>query len=513
MQRWLSIFDPLGKVLAIYACSMFVPATVGMLRGEPVFVLGEGGVDKYFIAGTLVLALGLLLARIGRGHAHYLQARQAFMLVLLIWIFLPMIGAIPLYDFTVSFSQAYFEAVSGMTASGATVLSDIDSLPTSAMLWRGLISWMGGMGLIVLAVAILPHLGVGGRQLFKNEMPGPIKEQELSPQIAETAKGLWLVYFGLTLACAFCYWLGGMTLLDAVVHACTTLSLGGFSNHDASFAYFDSPLIEGIAVFFMIVAGMNFATHYSFARAAKSRIPGRSSGRWPGAPRVRRMFAVYQSDFECKAYLTTLLAGIAVVILVLTVASHYPDIGSTIRYAIFNTVSIATTTGYSSADFGAWPLAAPLFILLLANFTSCGGSTGGGVKMMRAITVVKVAQFEQIKLLHSHASQNIKIGQRILPDSIVASILFFLLAYVASIIAFTLLFVLTEPQFAGDLLTPFSAAAALISNTGPGLGAVGPAATYGGLSEAGTWLGALAMLLGRLELLLFLLLFRREMWS
>ena len=658
MGTWLSILDPLGRVFSLYGVIMLAPALFGWLNGEPFYQLGPGGLEPYWLIAIFLLGLALFLHLVGRRHFQRMRARNAFGLVILIWILLPMAGAIPLIHYAGSFTKAYFEAVSGMTASGATMITGIDSMPLSAKLWRGLMSWMGGMGLIVLAVAILPMLGVGGRQLFKQEIPGPFKESEITPQITETAKGLWRIYALLTILCMIAYWLGGMTPLDAVVHSFTTMSLGGFGNHDASFAYFHSPLIEGIAIVFMILAGMNFTTHFiSFSAFASSRhrpLNRRSGGGVVG--RIMAFFAPYRADIECRSYLLTLVVGALLVSSLLYFRNYYDSLGEALRYGVFNTISIATTTGYSTADYNAWPLFAPMVMLLMANFTACGGSTGGGIKMMRAITLCKMGQVEQVKMLHAKAFMKIRIGRLLMPNMTVSSILFFIIAYILTILLITMLFLLVEqraPQVTSrilaakavelvgaaankqisdrlgsqaaavaagrleqnlkqvrdqlaeflarhvrdlanrelrtvmnktapehiatvieqnlaqnlasapqdnrqipglergelsvihaaiqpalhnelsilanamiddlvddqinssdqiDLLTAFSAAVACVSNTGPGLGDVGPANTYRSFDDPAAWIASLAMLLGRLELMLFLLLFRRELW-
>lgn len=658
MFGWLSILDPLGRVLALYGAFMLVPVGAGLFADEPFFQFERGGLEPYWVTAACLLALGAVLHFSGRRHFAKMRARNAFLLVLLIWMLLPMAGAIPLLRYAGSFAHAYFEAASGMTASGATVLTEIDGMPVSLKLWRGLMSWIGGMGLIVLAVAILPMLGVGGRQLYKHEIPGPIKETDITPQITETAKGLWKIYVLLTLLCMLAYWLFGMTPLDAAVHSFTTMSLGGFSNHDSSYAFFNSPLIEAAAVVFMILAGMNFTTHFaSFSALTSGKARGAPVPRGGGMQplhRLRRFIAPYKSDIECRAYLGALALCVFAVSVCLYANDVYDSVAQSLRYGIFNAVSIATTTGYSNTNFGSWPLFAPFLMLFMANFTACGGSTGGGVKMMRAITLFKMTKIEQVKMLHDRAFMNIRIGQRVMPNMAVSSVLFFIIAYMFTIFVITMLFLLVEsraPQafaralaaeatamvekaaaarlagngganasaavsrlgqkidstrdllseilehdinrlLAGelrralrergperiaaavdrgltaalaahvprnrkqqlehaeltlahekirtqlhaattrlvaaamddlvagkisggggiDLLTAFSAAMACVSNTGPGLGDVGPAGTYRSFSDTASWVGSFAMLLGRLELMLFLLLFRRELW-
>lgn len=483
MTRWLSTLNYAGKVLALFGLLALLPAGVSLLADDgewPAFVT---------TAGVSVAAGGAAALLTRRSRAD-LMNRHGFFLVLLVWIMLPLFGSLPILLVVdgVSFSEAYFEATSGLTASGATVLSGLDGMAPSLNFWRGQMIWLGGMGLIVLALAILPFLGVGGRQLLTTELPGPMKEQNLKPQIAQTAKGLWLVYVGLTLSCMAGYLLAGMGWLDAAVHAMTTLALGGFSTHDASFGHFDSPAIEAVAIFFMLLAGMNFATHFAVC--------------------LNRDPRTYLRDTELKAFAAVLALGVGVVTLFLWRTGEYATFWESLRYAAFNTVSIATTTGYSNTDFGAWPLFAPMLILLMANFVACGGSTGGGIKMVRCLILAKQMRTERIKLLHPSAFYDTKYGSVSLPNRVIASVLFFILAYIGGAVLLMLLLLATGMDF----LTAFSAAVASISNTGPGLGEVGPAANYKHLTDVQTWLCTFAMLLGRLEILAFIVALHPMFW-
>ena len=501
--RTMCVFEPLGKVLVVFGLSMLLPVVV-----ELVFM--RQLVHAFLVVGALCTGVGALLWHWGRPHVDRLKVRHVSLLVLVIWLLLPLIGALPLLAVVDgAFADAYFEAVSGLTASGGTVLANINELPLAIKLWRGEMSWMGGMGLIVLATAILPNIGSGGRQMMKSELTGPLKNQDLTPQINETAKGLWLIYIGLTLVCLLAYWLAGMGLVDAVVHSFTTLALGGFSNHDSSFAYFDSPLIEAIAIIFMIIAGFNFATHFSCVHSLRRRRLPFEDAR----PQVRlfnRIVGPYRQDIELRPYLYTLLAGCAIVVGYLWLATDMPW-GAALRHGIFNTVSIATTTGYSSADFfAAWPLFLCLLILFMANFNSCSGSTGGGIKMARMLVFLNRTDVEQTQLLHPYAFSEVKLGGRVVATEIVVSIMFFVLIYLFTILLFALLLLALQPSL--DLLTAFSASMASVSNTGPGLGEVGPGSNFASLNPAATVLCSLAMLLGRLEFLLFLLLFSKDFW-
>ena len=483
MKHFFVVAGGLGKLFAFFSILMCAPAVVSLLADD-------GLAWVYLKNAGLVAVLAAVLVLIGRlgGRRQDMAVRDGLLLVLLTWILLPALAALPLLDTLtgLTFIKAYFEAASGLTATGATVLTGLDEMPPSLHFWRGEMIWLGGMGLIVLAVAVLPFLGGGSGAMMQTELPGPIKDEKLKPQIAQTAKSLWFIYAGLTGLCCAAYWLAGMSLLDAAVHAFTTLGLGGFSTHDASYAYFNSPLIEAIATVFMVIAGVNFALHYS-ALSAKSAL-------------------MYWRNLECRSYLTVLLAAAILIPLYLWLTDEY-DFGAAWRYGIFNTVSIVTTTGYSNTDYGAWPLFAPLLMLLLANITSCGGSTGGGIKMMRVLVLAYQTETETQKHLHPQAYYSNRAFPA-MPQKHITSVLFFILAYLATAVALMLALVATEMDF----FTAFSAALATLSNTGPGLGEVGPAASYAQLTPLQTALCAFSMLIGRLELLSFIIMMRRSFW-
>jgi trk system potassium uptake protein TrkH len=425
-----------------------------------------------------------------RQAGRELQVRDGFLLVALVWTVLPAFATLPLLMQLddLSFTDAYFEAVSGLTASGATVLSGLDHLPPSINIWRGFMIWLGGMGVIVLAVAIMPLLGVGGSQLFKAETPTPMKDTKLTPRIAETAKGLWLVYFGLTVACGVAYYWAGMTWLDALMHAFTTLGLGGFSTHDLSYGYWNSPVIEAVAIVFMLIAALNFATHFLA---------------WH-----RRSLRPYRVDPEAKLFLGVTLASVVGITGYLVWAHVYPDYASALRYTAFNVVSIATTTGYSNSDFNQWPIFAPLWMLFLCSFASCSGSTGSGMKMIRAQILFKQIFRELLRIIHPRVYNPVKLGGRPVENNVVFAVLAYVFVYVSCIIVFTLLLTVSG----ADVVTAFSAAVVSINNTGPGLAQVGPASTYAVLNDFQTWVCSFAMLLGRLELFTLLVVLTPAFW-
>src|SRR5487761_2178457 len=361
-------------------------------------------------------------------------------------------------------------------------------LQPSINIWRTFLVWIGGMGVIVLAVAILPLLGVGGSQIYKAETPGPMKDTKLTPRIAETAKGLWLVYFMITVACLLCYRIAGMNWLDAMMHAFSTIGLGAFSSHDASFAYWNSPAIEMVSIYFMLLAGMNFGTHFLAWR------------RWSFGPYVR--------DPEAWLYLLVVLGSVLGVAYYLLANQTYPDFWTALRYSAFNVVSIAPTTGFSNTNFNLWPIFAPIWMLFLCSFATCSGSTGGGIKMIRAELMARQAVRELTRIIHPRAVVPVKLGGVRVENNIIFAVLAFILVYIGAVIAMTMLLAASGL----DIITAFSAVVACINNTGPGLNQVGPATTYAGLNDFQIWICTAAMLLGRLELFTLLVVFTPGFW-
>jgi trk system potassium uptake protein TrkH len=481
--RLVAVLNVFSRVLLLFAASMALPWGLSVALGD-----GAQLAFAYSLAGTLVAGLALWLATFH--ERRELQVRDGFLLVALVWTVLPAFATLPLLFSmeALSFTDAYFEAVSGLTASGATVLTRLDELAPSVNIWRGLMIWLGGMGVIVLAVAILPLLGVGGSQLFKAETPTPMKDTKLTPRIAETAKGLWLVYVGFTFACAIAYWLAGMSALDALMHGFTTMGLGGFSTHDASYAYWDSPAIEAVAIAFMIVAAINFASHFLAWRRLSAR--------------------PYRRDPEAKAMILVLALSVLLVAGYLFLSGVYEDFWVALRYSAFNVVSLATTTGYASTDYGQWPIFAPLVMLFLSSFVSCSGSTGSGMKMIRAQILFKQIFRELLRTIHPRIYNPVKLSEIPLSNATVFAVLAYLFMYVSCVIFVTLL--LTGSGL--DVISAFSAAVASLNNTGPGLGEVGPASNYAVLTDTQTWICSFAMLLGRLELFTLLVVLTPAFW-
>jgi len=483
MNRFFAVVNVLGKMISVFGCTMLVPLGLALW-------IDDGARWVFQESILITIGCGLLMWLITRRYKRELQIRDGFLLVVLVWSVLPVFAMLPLLFYLpeLNVSMAYFEAVSGLTATGGTVLTGLDTLPLSINLWRGEMVWLGGMGLIVLAVAILPLLGVGGRQMLKAETPGPMKENKLTPRIAETAKGLWLVYAGLTLACMAAYKWAGMNWFDAVMHAFTTLGLGGFSSHDASYGYWDSPLIESVAIVFMLIAGINFATHF-LAWRAKSLMS-------------------YRYDPEMGLFIVFVLLSCVGFACYLWLSNVYSDPLTALRYASFNIVSIATTTGYSSTDYSLWPIIIPLWMLFLSGFCTSSGSTGGGIKMIRARILYQQVYREMITIMHPSAVTPATLGRGVISNRIIFAVLVFMFVYVSSVVLIALMLTLSGL----DVITAFSAAVACINNLGPGLGQIGPATTYASLTDFQTWVCSFAMLLGRLEFFTLLVVFTPAFW-
>lgn len=479
---YLPVLRVFSLILFFFTLTLLLP--LGLSWG-----LDDGALGALGASLGMGLGAAALLFLATRRAGGELTVRDGFLLVVLTWAVLPVFAALPLMlQLGTSFTGAYFEAASGLTTTCATVLSGLDGLPPSINLWRCQLAWVGGMGLIVLAVAILPLLGIGGRQMFKAETPGPMKERNLTPRIAETAKGLWGVYVLLTALCVGAYRWAGMTWLDAVMHGFSTLGLGGYSSHDASYGYWNSPAIEAVAVVFMLVAGLNFATHYLALR--------------------RLSLSAYRHDPEAGWFLGLMLGSVVGITLFLLPRGVYPDAWTAFRHAAFNVVSIATTTGFATVDYGQWPHFATLWMLFLSSFATCAGSTGGGLKMIRAVILYKQVKREILRALYPSAVVPVRLAGTSVPSPILFAVLAFAFMYMASTALLTMLLVGVglEP------LTAFSAVVAMINNTGPGLNEIGPAGNFGGLTDLQLWICSFTMLLGRLEIFTLLVVLSPAFW-
>ncbi|MFM8468010.1 MAG: TrkH family potassium uptake protein [Oxalobacteraceae bacterium] len=485
MVRLTVVLHVLSFVIMVVAGVMMIPWMVSV-------AVGDGADGSFIHAIGLTLLFGYVFWRQTRLRvkAPELQPRDGFLLAALTWTISPVFACLPfMFQFPgMSFTDAYFEAVSGLTTTGATVMSNLDTMPVSINFWRCFMNWIGGMGVVVLSVAILPLLGVGGSQAFKAETPGPMKDDKLTPRIAQTAKGLWFVYAVITSACISAFWLGGMSPEDAVMHGFSTMGLGGFSSHDASFGHFNSPLLEAICIAFMLLAGINFATHFLVL--------------------TRRTVRPYLIDREAHAFWLLMIFSVSLVTYFLWRERVYPDALTSLRFAAFNVISIATTTGYANTDYNLWPAFAPVYMLFLCCFATAAGSTGGGIKMVRAQLLLKQSYAELRRLVHPRAQVTVKLNGRPFGTTVLYSVLAFVFLYGASIIVFTMLML-----FSGaDVVTGFTAVIVCINSTGPGLNQVGPSTTFEVLSDFQTWVCSVAMLLGRLELFTLIVVFSPDFW-
>ena len=485
MSRFAPAFLVLSWVVMGFSFAFFVPMAWDWF--------GEGGTHVHVWAWcfAFTLATGAWLWVRTRHANRELTVRDGFLLVTLVWVVLPVYAALPLMYAVqgLSFTDAYYEAMSGLTATGATALAGLDLLAPSVNIWRCFLQLIGGLGIMLLAVAILPFLGLGGAQLYKAEMPGPMKEQRLTPRLAETARGLWGVYFVLSLGCLLAYRWGGMSWSDAFMHMCTTVGLGGLSSHDASFGYWNSPQLEWTAVLFMSLAGISFARYFMLWR--------------------QRSFSPVVRDTEVRAYLGVLGLATLLVMSMLLVERVVDDFPSAIRQAAFQVVSVATTTGYATTDYLLWPSFVPVLLLFLGCFVSCAGSTGGGIKMVRVLVLVKVAQRELVRIIHPRVEYPVSLGRTIVPPDIIWAVMAFMLIYGGTMVGLTMLMLASGL----DVVTAFTAIVACLNNIGPGMGKVGPAGNYAVLSDFQIWLCSAAMLLGRLEMLSVLVLFTPQFWK
>jgi trk system potassium uptake protein len=498
----------LGLLLALFSLTMLPPAVVSWIYHDGVWL---PFVQAFFINAAAGLALYLPLRR----HRAELRIRDGFLVVAGFWVVLGLAGAVPLLLVEIpimSVTDAVFEAVSGFTTTGATVLVGLDTLPRSVLWYRQQTQWFGGMGIIVLAVAILPMLGVGGMQLYRAETPGPMKDTKLTPRITETAKALWIAYFGLTVICAVTYWLAGMDWFDAICHAFSSIATAGYSTHDASFAYFESPLLEWLGALFMLLGATSFALHFFAIRRVMPDIKLRMEGarpriQWPHRRKASFKGALngYLHDPEFRTFLLIQATLIAIIAGYLAVLGHHTP-GESLTKAVFQAVSVATTTGFASADFSAWPGALPVILIMSSFIGGCAGSTAGGMKVLRWLLIFKQGWRELARLLHPNAMMTVRLGERGVPTRVTEAIWGFFSVYV---VVFCIL--MAFMMFIGlDQVTAFSAVAATLNNLGPGLGEV--SSTFGTVPDAAKWVGILAMILGRLEILTLLVLLTPEFW-
>jgi trk system potassium uptake protein TrkH len=480
--NWTVAQRILGLLLMMFSVTMIPPLLISAWFQDQSWL-------PFVESFAFILLAGLVVWFPVRGKRKDLRLRDGFLVVASFWTVLGTAGALPLFLADVpsmSFTDAVFESMSGLTTTGATVLTGLDTLPESILYYRQQLQWFGGMGIIVLAVAVLPMLGVGGMQLYRAETPGPVKDTKLTPRITETAKALWYVYLAFTLACMFGYWLAGMPWFDALCHAFSTVAIGGFSTHDLSIGYFDSTAVDLVAIIFMLLAGVNFSLHF-FA--------------WKNIS-VRH----YAQDPEFRAYFFVLLVLSSIVVFSLFFLGTYSDPNDSFINGLFQSVSIATTTGFTTANYAAWPGALPVLLIFASFVGGCAGSTGGGIKVIRWLLIAKQGAREIVRLVHPSAEIPVKLGHSAVQVRVVDAVWGFFSVY---IVVFGVM-LLAMMSTGLDQVTAFSAVAATLNNLGPGLGEV--AAGFMTVSDTGKWISIVGMLLGRLEIFTLLVLVTPTFW-
>ncbi|MEJ2344837.1 MAG: TrkH family potassium uptake protein [Gammaproteobacteria bacterium] len=470
----------LGLFLVLFTLALIPPSLISIWYRD-------GELFHFTVSMAVFLITGLLLWLPVRSVRADLRGREVFVIVALFWVALGLLSGLPfMFGPHLTFTDSAFEAVSAFTTTGATVIVGLDDLPKSVLFYRAELQWLGGMGVVVLAVAILPMLGVGGMQLYRAETPGPMKDEKITPRISQSARALWGIYVGLTALCALSFWLAGMSWFDAVAHSFTTLSTGGFSTHDASMGYFNSPAIDLIAPVFMLAGGINFSVHFLVLR-----------GRAPGS---------YWRDPEVRTFLLVVLALTLVIACMLLFKGRYSTPFEAFRYSFFQVASVITSTGFTTDNFSVWPLFVPVLLMLSSFMGGCAGSTAGGMKVIRMLIISKQAKRDIDGLVHPSRVQPLKLGGRVIPDRVLDAVWGFFSTYVA---AFSLI-MLTVMATGVDHVTAFSAVTTCINNLGPGLGRV--TSNFVTINPVAKWLLVMTMLLGRLEVFTLLVLLSPRFW-
>jgi len=478
--NYKSIFNLLGILLGIFSLSFIPPWVLAS-------IYNESGSEIFLYSFIFFSILGGGIWVSTRQKNLSLNISDGFIITTLFWVVLACAGSIPFYFFMgLGISDAIFESVSGITTTGATTIVGLDSLPKSILLYRQLLQWIGGMGLIVLAVAVMPALGIGGGQLYKMELPGSHGNQKLTPKITDSAKALWKIYVGLTVVCATLYLLSGMTLFDSIAHSLSTVAGGGFSTHDQSIGFFNSALIESVCIIFMLLSAASFAVHYAAIFGGKP--------------------LKYFYDSEFRFFLSVIVLIIIVSLIVHIISNSYADIFSAFSSTIFHTVSIVTTSGFTTENFSLWPGFLPYLLLVGAFMGACSQSVGGGIKAWRVLIMINQAYKEILKTIHPNAVLASKIGTKVIDTKIAEKVWGFFSIYV-----FIFMFLLMAMLGTGlSFETAFSAVGACLNNLGPGLGDV--AGNYTNVNEFGKFILCFAMILGRLEIFTLLVLFTPAFW-
>ena len=480
-ERSRTLLRIFGAIIGLSAMIALPPLVLAWWWDEPSQL---AFLESFLVAGVAGFVLWFPVR-----HAQYeMRLRDGFLIVSGVWVIAVLVTALPfmLTEPRLSYTDAVFEAASGLTTTGATVIVGIEHLPKSVQMYRMLLQYFGGMGIVILAVAILPMLRIGGMQLFRAETTGPQKDSKLTPRIADTAKALWLVYTGLILLCALAYWVGGMSFFDAICHGIATVATGGFANYDASFGFWNSPLIDTIAIVFMFLGGLNFGLHwYAWRRATLGH---------------------YKADAEALSFFWICAAVSLLIAATLWLGGRFDSPLEALRHATFQVMSNITTTGFVTTGFVDWPGLAPLALMMVGFVGGCAGSTSGGMKVARVQMVVRQGLRELRQLVHPKGQFLVKVGGKRVSESVVISVAGFCTLYILSFLAMTLALAADSV----DIVTAFSAIAACMNNMGPGLGTV--AAHFRDLSDFSVWVCSFAMVLGRLEVFTLLVLLTPAFW-
>ena len=477
-----SILKALGLIIGVLAVFLLIPATYSFFSGTNDF-------SAFLISIGISAIVALLLFLVPKSKSS-LKTRDSYALVTFGWLCAGLFGCLPYYmsGYIPSFTDAYFESISGFTTTGASILADIEALPPAILLWRSFTQWLGGMGIIVFALAIIPYLNIGGMGIFQAEVPGPTAEK-LTPRIQDTAKVLWIVYLIFTVVLIGLLWFAGMTLFDAVNHSFTTMSTGGFSTNNSSIAGFHSPVIEWILTIFMILAGVNFALHYHVMFRGFN-------------PKI------YSQDSELRFYFIVIALALAAICTSVFVRQG-GNLLEVLRNASFTIASILTTTGFGTADYELWPVFSQFILMFLMVMGGCAGSTAGGIKAVRFMLVIKYMYVEMLKLIHPNLIRTVKMKDAVVDRGVLANILSFIFVYTAVMI-FSILLVSIDTN---DMVTALGSVVASLSNIGPGFGTVGPTDNYAHLGDFTKWVLSLDMVMGRLEILTILILFLPQTWK
>ena len=466
----------------MFSGTLLIPIAVSMIFNDNNLMTF---VYSFFI--ILVVASILYFPNIGINETADIKTKEGFLIVVSFWVVLSFFGSIPFImdtQLSLNFVDALFESISGWTTTGATIITNIDDLSPSILIYRQMLQWLGGMGIVVLALAVLPMLGIGGMQLYKAESTGPIKDNKISPRIAETAKNLWSIYIGLTLLCAIAYYVAGMSLFDAIAHSFSTIAIGGFSTHNLSIAYFNNPLIEIFCMIFMFLSALNFVLHFMSFR--------------------HKDLSIYAKDSEFKSY-------VFIIFLFIFISFIFINSGNSneinFRHLMFQIISFATTSGFTSTSFNSWPSFIIVMLITVSFIGACTGSTGGGIKVMRVAILFKLLKKELLRILHPTAEVTVKINQQTINDELSTTIYNFFIFYIVSYIILSLTL-----MFSGlDITTSLTAVASCINNLGPASGIA--AENYAPLNTFAKYILSFAMILGRLEIYTLLIIFTPYFWK